>query len=97
MSFSHTCVSPRYLDVRRTARRSDTGGKAFKREDVDPRYVDVDGFWLKDADIKARESATIAKQRHAHYVIGGPPGFDSDSGFEPASVMLQSIYRRKSS
>ena len=60
MSFSHTCVSPRNFDVCRTGRRSDTGAEAFEREYMDPCYVDIDGFWLEDADAKGKESAPIA-------------------------------------
>ena len=60
MSFSHTCVFPRYLNVRRTRCRSYTGAEAFEREDMDPCHIDIDGFWLKDADAKGLESAPIA-------------------------------------
>jgi hypothetical protein len=61
MSFSYTCVSRRYLNVRRTARRGDTGGEACEREDMDPCHIDIYGFWLKDADTKGKEIAPIAK------------------------------------
>ena len=60
-SFSHTCVSPRYLNVPRTACRSDTGGEACQCEEMDPSHIDIDGFWLKDADAKGKEIAPIAK------------------------------------
>ena len=26
---------------------------------MDPSHIDIDGFWLKDADIKAKKSATL--------------------------------------
>jgi hypothetical protein len=61
MSVSHTCVSPRHLNVRRAGRRSDTGGEAFEREDMDTCHLDIDGFWLQDADAKGKERATIAE------------------------------------
>ena len=64
---------------------------------MDSCHIDIDGFWLKDADIKVQETATIAKYRYTDYRIGGPLGLDSNSGFESAIVMLKPIYRRKSS
>lgn len=60
MSFCHTCVAPRYLNVPTIGCRSRTGAEAFECEAMDPCYVDIDGFWLEDADIKGLESAPIA-------------------------------------
>jgi len=28
---------------------------------MDPSHIDIDGFWLKDADTKVKERTTIAK------------------------------------
>ncbi len=28
---------------------------------MNPCHIDIDGFWLKDADTKGKEGATIAK------------------------------------
>ena len=59
---------------------------------MDPFYVDIDGFWRKDADTKSPESVPIANQRYAGLEMGGPLRLNSNSGFEPASVLLQLIY-----
>jgi hypothetical protein len=54
---------------------------------MDPCYIDIDGFWPKDADTKGPESAPIANQHYAHLEIGGRLSPKSNSGLEPASVM----------
>jgi hypothetical protein len=54
---------------------------------MDPCYIDIDGFWPKDADTKGLQSALIAKQYYAHLEIGGRSSLKSNSGLEPASVM----------
>jgi hypothetical protein len=38
---------------------------------MDPFYIDIDGFWLKDADIKGPESAPIANEYHARLEVRG--------------------------
>ena len=38
---------------------------------MDPCYIDIDGFWPKDADTKGPESAPIANQYYAYLEIGG--------------------------
>jgi hypothetical protein len=60
MSFCDTCVAPRYSNGPASGRRN-TGAEAFELEGMDPCYIDIDGFWSKDADIKSPESAPIAK------------------------------------
>jgi hypothetical protein len=55
---------------------------------MDPCYIDIDGFWLKDADTKGPESAPIANYNYACLVMGGQLSLRSNSGLEPASVML---------
>src|SRR3984957_10501258 len=60
MSFSHTCVSPRHLNVPSAGCRRHTGAEAFECEDMDACHIDIDGFWLKDADAKGPQSASIA-------------------------------------
>jgi hypothetical protein len=64
---------------------------------MDPCHIDINGFWLEDANAKGPERVPIAKYLYAGLVMGGPLCLDSNSGFEPASVMLQLIYRRKGS
>jgi len=59
MSFCDTCVAPRYSNGPASGRRN-TGAEAFELEGMDPCYIDIDGFWSKDADIKSPESAPIA-------------------------------------
>ena len=59
MSFYDTCVAPRYRNGP-TGRRRLTGAEAFELEGMDPRYIDIDGFWPKGADSKGPESAPIA-------------------------------------
>ena len=38
---------------------------------MDPFYIDIDGFWLRDADSKHPESAPIANEYYACFEIGG--------------------------
>jgi hypothetical protein len=59
MSFCDTCVAPRYSNGPASGRRN-TGAEAFEFEGMDPCYIDIDGFWPKDADTKSPESAPIA-------------------------------------
>ena len=59
MSFCDTCVAPRHLNVPTTGARSHAGAEAFECEAMDPCYIDIDGFWLKDADTKGPQSAPI--------------------------------------
>jgi hypothetical protein len=59
MSFYDTCVAPRYR-YGPTGRRRLTGSEAFELEGMDPRYIDIDGFWPKGADSKGPESVPIA-------------------------------------
>jgi hypothetical protein len=59
MSSRDTCVAPRYSNGPTTGWRS-TGAEAFELEGMDPCYIDIDGFWLTDADTKGPESAPIA-------------------------------------
>ena len=40
---------------------------------MDPSYIDIDGFWLRDADGKHPESALIANEDYARLEIGGRP------------------------
>ena len=40
---------------------------------MDPFYIDIDGFWLRDADSKHPESALIANEDYARLEIGGRP------------------------
>jgi hypothetical protein len=54
-----TCVAPRYSNGLTTGYRI-AGAEAFELEGMDPSYIDIDGFRLKDADIKGPESAPIA-------------------------------------
>ena len=63
---------------------------------MNPCYIDIDGFWLLDADAKGPDGAPIANQQYARLELGGQLSRKPDSGLEPASVMLQLI-RRKSS
>ena len=50
-----------------------TGAKAFELKGMDPSYIDIDGFWLRDADSKDPESALIANEYYAGLEIGGRP------------------------
>jgi antitoxin (DNA-binding transcriptional repressor) of toxin-antitoxin stability system len=59
MSFYDTCVTPRYRNGP-AGRRRLTGAEAFELESMDPRYIDIDGFWPKGADGKGPESVPIA-------------------------------------
>ena len=63
---------------------------------MDPCYIDIDGFWPKDADTKGPETAPIANQFYARLEMEGPLGLKSNSGLEPASVLLQLICRKSS-
>ena len=65
MSFRDTCVAPRYSNVPTFGRRSHTGAEAFELEDMDPCYIDIDGFWPKDADTEGPEGMPIANQYYA--------------------------------
>jgi len=60
MSFCDTRVAPRDSNVPATGFRSHTGAETFECEDMDSCYIDIDGFWPKDADTKGLESAPIA-------------------------------------
>ena len=55
---------------------------------MDPCYIDIDGFWPKDADTKGPESAPIANQYYARFEMWRKLGLKSNSGLEPVSVML---------
>ena len=55
---------------------------------MDPCYIDIDGFWPKTADIKGPEIVPIANQYYARFEIWRELGPKSNSGLEPASVML---------
>jgi hypothetical protein len=55
---------------------------------MDPRHLDVDGFWLRHADIKSPEMMPITDKEHGRREIGGEPGFNSNSSFKPADVLL---------
>ena len=55
---------------------------------MEPCYIDIDGFGLKDADTKGPESVPIAIQYYARFEIWRKLGLKSNSGFEPASVVL---------
>ena len=63
---------------------------------MDPFYIYIDGFWLKGADTKGPESVPIANQHYARLEMGGQLDRKSNSGLEPASVMLQLICRKSS-
>ena len=54
---------------------------------MNPSYIDIDGFWLRDADSKHPESALIADEDYARLEAGGRPSRQPNSGLEPASVM----------
>ncbi len=95
MSFCDTCVAPRYGNGK-TGCRTPTGAEAFELEDMDPCYIDIDGFWPKGADSKGPEGAPIAMYYYARFEMGGQLGRKSNSGLEPASVLLQLICRKSS-
>ena len=63
---------------------------------MDPCYIDIDSFWPKDTDTKGPESAPIAMYHYARFEMGGQLGRKSNSGLEPASVLLQLICRKSS-
>jgi hypothetical protein len=63
---------------------------------MDPSYIDIDSFWLKAADIKGPEIAPIANQYYARFEMWRELGPKSNSGLEPASIMLQLICRKSS-
>ena len=86
MSFYDTCVAPRYRNGP-AGRRRLTGAEAFELEGMDPCYIDIDGFWLEDADSKGPESAPIANEYYARSELGGRLSRQSNSGLESASVM----------
>ena len=70
MSSGDTCVAPRYSNGLTTGCRI-TGAEAFELEGMDPCYIDIDGFWLRDADTKCPESAPIANEEYARLEMGG--------------------------
>ena len=72
MSSRDTCVAPRYTNGLTTGCRI-TGAKAFELKGMDPSYIDIDGFWLRDADSKHPESALIANEDYAGLETGGRP------------------------
>lgn len=87
MSSCDTCVSPDRGNGL-TARIRIPTAEAFELEGMDPCYVDIDGLWLKDGDGKHPESVSIADEYHARLKLGGRLRRQSDSGLEPASVVL---------
>src|SRR6476659_3085104 len=58
MSSGDTCVAPRYGNGLTTGYRI-PGAEAFELEGMEPFYIDIDGFRLRNADIKGPESAPI--------------------------------------
>src|SRR5512146_889811 len=63
---------------------------------MDPCYIDIDSFWPKAADTESLDSAPIANQYYARFELLRKLGPKSNSGLEPASVMLQLICRKSS-
>src|SRR6476646_10934279 len=63
---------------------------------MDPAYIDIDGLWPRNAHSKHPESALIANEDYARLETGGRPSRQSNNGLEPASVMLQLVYRKSS-
>jgi hypothetical protein len=59
MCLYDTCVAPRYRNSE-TGRQRLTGAEAFELEGMDPRDIDIDGFWPKGGDNKGPESVPIA-------------------------------------
>ena len=55
---------------------------------MDTFYIDIDGFWLKDAYTNGPESAPVADEQYAGLELGRRLSRESNSGLEPASVML---------
>ena len=60
-SLCDTCIAPRDSNGPASGRRN-TGAEAFELQRMDPRDIDIDGFWPKGADTKNPESAPIANQ-----------------------------------
>jgi hypothetical protein len=87
MLFYDTCVAPRYRNGP-TGRRRLAAAEAFELEGMDPCYIDINGLWPKRADSKGLESVPIAKQYDVCVEMWRKLGPKSDSGLEPASVVL---------
>jgi hypothetical protein len=95
MSSGEACVAPRECD-RPTAGRRGAGAEAFELEGMDACYIHTDGLRLTGADTERPESAPIANEHDGRLEMRGQLGPESNSGLEPASVMVHRICGKRS-
>jgi hypothetical protein len=63
---------------------------------MDPFYIDIDGFWLTHADAKGPQVVSVTNEDYARFEVWRELGLQSNSGLEPASVVIQLIGRKSS-
>jgi hypothetical protein len=95
MSFCDVSVAPRCGNGPAGCRRL-TGAEAFELEGMDPFYIDIDGFWLTDANAKGPQVVSVTNEDYARFEVWRELGLQSNSGLEPASVVIQLIGRKSS-
>jgi len=90
-----TRVAELYSNGKTTGCRT-TGAEAFELELMNPCYFDIDGFGLRGTDAQGPDCAPITNEQYARLEAGGQLSRKTNSGLEPASVMLQLIGRKSS-